>query len=201
MLEQNPEDNSQGMPDDNFMPSYTPGNIPQAFHDNSNTVRLLLKSPLLRDIYHDLLGEERTEDAEGRIKFEKITDPLMSKIAAGNLLIILRSFVNENVVSGIYTEEEIRMKVVWASKHIVKWIAQTNKKYEIKNYNWRGIVLIVEQNVDAALKKAKNGATLETIGNMNQQREIQTFQQQVPVEQTKSVWDRIPLLKGFGGRQ
>jgi len=194
------EENKKGIDDDEgFLPNFTPGNIPIPYPDNSNTVKLLLKTNLLTRLHYRLLGKILSEDEDGNKKVEKLTKPLMCEDAAADIIFDLENFVNEVVASGIYNEEEIRVKVVWAAKHTIKWIAQTHRKYQIESYNWRRIVMAVEQNVDAILKKAKGGATLETIGNMNQQREVQTFQQQVPIQEARrnSVWDRIPLLRGF----
>jgi len=168
--------------------------IPMAYgNDRSDTVRLLLDStPVLKRIRADLLNKKIIITKKGEEVWEDTGyPPLITEEGCNNLLIQLSSFVNENTVSGIYSDEEIRIKTIWSADTCIEWLATNWKKYGVMPSNRPVIVLVVEQNVNAVLKKAKNGATLETIGEINKIHQIQTTTMQTaPPPKTKLI-DRI----------
>jgi hypothetical protein len=142
----------------------------------------------------------KTVDKEtGIVTYKKAPiKPMLDEEGVEELLLMLRARMSVDKVLSKLTDDRIKMIVRGVGERTIEFIYYTNKKYNINESDFDGILWIIVHNVDIFLRRAIGGTENELLNKSLTHREIMTKNTKDGDNNEKSQGGGF---LGFGGRK
>ena len=134
---------------------------------NPTTLREILETDNLANMvrYHLGMRTKKTRDEQGRVTNEEQVlseNALLNERGIEAMVGLMRSIVDKNVTMSVYSDKEISSIMVDFHRTVSKDLAYNWVDYEVgSEATFDKVVAIVTNNFYSALKRARNGVTLE----------------------------------------